>query len=81
VPLLLNAAPPNVARLAGIGPRMQAFVDAGKVAGVVTLVQHRGQRAHLEAHGYLNLADKSPMKTDSIFEVMSMPSLSPPQPS
>lgn len=72
VPLLLRAAAPNADRLARIGTHMQAFVDAGKVAGVVTLVQHRGERVHLDAHGYLNLTDKSPMKTDSIFEVMSM---------
>lgn len=72
LPLLAAAAPPNAERLARLGPRMQAFVDAGKVAGAVTLIQHRGQRVHQEAHGYLNLTDKSPMKADSIFEVMSM---------
>ncbi|MCC6537681.1 MAG: beta-lactamase family protein [Bryobacterales bacterium] len=72
---LVHAAPPPLPspeRLARIGARMQAFVDAGKVAGVVTLVQHGGQRVHLAAHGYLNLKEKTALQADSIFEVMSM---------
>lgn len=60
------------ARLAQITERMKGFVDAGEAAGIVTLVQRRGQQAHLEAAGWLDKDKKVPMKTDSIFEVMSM---------
>ena len=59
-------------RLARIGPRMKTLVEHGKAAGIVTLVQHQGKIVHLDAQGYLKLEDKTPMKTDTIFEVMSM---------
>jgi CubicO group peptidase (beta-lactamase class C family) len=77
IPLLLafasltwGAANPD--RLARIGPRMKAFVDQGKAAGIVTLVEHNGKIVHLDAQGYLKVEDKSPMKADTIFEIMSM---------
>lgn len=80
---LLCAAPPEPARvetksgldaprLTQIRPRMQSFVDSGEAPGIVTLVQRRGQLGHLEAVGSLDLEKKAPMRTDSIFEVMSM---------
>ena len=59
-------------RLARIPARMKAFVDQGTVAGVVTLVARHGAVASLEAVGYQDLEAKKPMKTDSIFQVMSM---------
>lgn len=59
-------------RLAGIGPRMQAFVDQKTVAGIVTLVAHNGEIVHLNAVGFQNLEDKKPMTPDSIFQIMSM---------
>jgi CubicO group peptidase (beta-lactamase class C family) len=59
-------------RLSRIPARMQAFVDRGEVAGIVTLVARHGQVAHLSAVGYQDLESKKPMKTDSIFQVMSM---------
>jgi CubicO group peptidase (beta-lactamase class C family) len=60
------------ARLAAIGPRMQQFVDSGAIAGAVTLVQRHGEMLHLNAVGMQNVEDKVPMKTDSIFQIMSM---------
>ena len=62
----------NPERVARIGPRMGSFVQQGKAAGVVTLLFHEGKQIHLDASGYLKLEDKSPIRTDSIFEVMSM---------
>ena len=62
----------NAERLTRIGPRMKAFVDRGKAAGIVTLISHHGKVVHLDAQGYLNLEDKTPVKTDTIFEIMSM---------
>jgi CubicO group peptidase (beta-lactamase class C family) len=59
------------ARLAGIRPRMQALAQAGQVAGVVTLVQQHGRIIHLEAAGWRDLATRAPMRTDTIFQVMS----------
>src|SRR5689334_19679663 len=54
-------------RLARIGPAMQKHIDAGEIAGVVTLVARRGRVVHLEAHGYSDIAKRTPMRTDAIF--------------
>jgi CubicO group peptidase (beta-lactamase class C family) len=59
-------------RLGRIPVRMKAFVDQGTVAGVVTLVARHGVIASLDAVGYQDLETKKPMKTDSIFQIMSM---------
>lgn len=84
VTLCLTAAPPETARvdakasgldqsrLASIPERMKAFIDNGQAAGIVTLVQRRGALGHLEAVGMQDREKKLPMKTDTIFEVMSM---------
>jgi CubicO group peptidase (beta-lactamase class C family) len=58
-------------RLARIGPAMQKHIDAGEIAGVVTLVARRGRIVHLEAHGYSDIAKRTPMKTDAIFGLAS----------
>ena len=59
-------------RLARIPVRMKAFVDQGTVAGAVMLVARHGVVASLEAVGYQDLETKKLMKTDSIFQIMSM---------
>ena len=60
------------ARLTQIGPRMQSFVDKKMVAGVVTLVAHKGEVVHVSAVGQQNVEDKKAMTPDSIFQIMSM---------
>ena len=58
-------------RLARIGPAMQRHIDAGEIAGVVTLVARRGRIAHFEAYGYADIAKRTPMRTDHIFGLAS----------
>ena len=58
-------------RLAQIGPAMQKHIDAGEIAGVVTLVARRGRIVHFEAPGYSDIAKRTPMKTDAIFGLAS----------
>ena len=58
-------------RLARIGPAMQKSIDAGEIAGVVTLVARRGRIVHFEAHGYSDIAKRTPMRTDAIFGLAS----------
>src|SRR5262245_15656656 len=58
-------------RLARIGPAMQKHIDAGEIAGVVTLVARRGRIVHFEAHGYSDIAKRTPMRTDAIFGLAS----------
>ena len=66
------AAGMNPQRLGIIPARLKEFVDANKVAGIVTLVARHGAVAQISAVGYRELEDKSLMKTDSIFRIMSM---------
>jgi len=58
-------------RLARIGPAMQRSIDAGEIAGVVTLVARRGRIVHFEAYGYSDIAKRTPMRTDAIFGLAS----------
>jgi CubicO group peptidase (beta-lactamase class C family) len=67
-----GAAGMNADRLARIPVRMKEFVTAGKTAGVVTLVARHGHVASLEAVGYQNLEEKTPMRTDTIFRLASV---------
>jgi CubicO group peptidase (beta-lactamase class C family) len=62
----------NPVWLARIPTRMKEFVDAGKTAGIVTLVARHGHVASLEAVGYQDIDRKIPMRTDSIFRIMSV---------
>lgn len=62
----------NPRRLARIPARMKQFVEQGTIAGAVTLVQHRGRLASLEAVGYEDLESRRPMRPDTTFYIMSM---------
>jgi CubicO group peptidase (beta-lactamase class C family) len=59
-------------RLAQIKVRMQGFVDKGQIAGAVTLVARHGTIVQFEAVGYQEMEQRKPMRTDSIFQIMSM---------
>lgn len=59
-------------RLARIPDRMKSYVERGTIAGAVTLVARHGTIASIEAVGYRDLESKKPMKTDTIFQIMSM---------
>ncbi len=59
-------------RLAPIPLRMKQFVDEGKAAGIVAMVVRHGQCASLDVVGYQDLEAKTPMRSDSIFRLMSM---------
>jgi CubicO group peptidase (beta-lactamase class C family) len=60
------------ARLAAIPARMQSFVDRGDLSGTVTLIARHGSIVHLEATGYQDIEAKKPMRTDTIFQIMSI---------
>ena len=59
-------------RLQRVHTAMQAQLDAGNIAGVVTLVARRGRIAHLEAQGFADISKRTPMRTDNIFGLASM---------
>jgi len=70
------AAPEDVGlsseRLAGIAGLVAEHIEAGNVAGAVTLVARRGKIAHFEAQGFMNTQTREPMRTDAIFRLASM---------
>ncbi|WP_197231438.1 serine hydrolase [Novipirellula artificiosorum] len=51
---------------------MQKLVDDGKIAGGVTMMARHGKVVHLEAVGMSDREAKVPMKTNSIFRIVSM---------
>lgn len=59
-------------RLARIGAVVAQHIEAGNVAGAVTLVARRGRIVHFEAHGLADVDTRAPMTTDSIFRLASM---------
>lgn len=71
-PLPRGAEAFHADKLAAIKPRMQRFVDEKQLPGAVTMIVQGGKVAHLEAVGLANLETKTPMRTDTIFQIMSM---------
>jgi CubicO group peptidase (beta-lactamase class C family) len=59
-------------RLERIRAHFQRYIDAGKVAGTLTLVARRGQIAYFEPQGHLELERTRPMQRDTIFRIYSM---------
>lgn len=59
-------------RLNRMHAAMQALVDTHQIGGVVTLVARDGKIVDLASFGYLDTEQKTPVKADSIFRIMSM---------
>jgi CubicO group peptidase (beta-lactamase class C family) len=59
-------------RLARIGEHFQRYIDAGKLAGVLTLVARRGHIAYLEPQGHLEIERRRPVTRDAVFRIYSM---------
>lgn len=58
--------------LANIPLRMKEFVEAGKTAGVVTILARHGYVASFEAAGYGDLQKKIAMRKDALFRIASL---------
>jgi len=59
-------------RLQRIHEVMERHIQAGDIAGGVTLVARKGRLAHLEAHSVMDLESRKPMPKDAIFRIASM---------
>ena len=59
-------------RLSRIGGHLKRYVDAGKIAGTLTLIARRGQIAYLEPLGHLEIERRRPVTPDSIWRIYSM---------
>jgi len=62
-------------RLAGITAALQPSLDEKEIAGAVTLVISREKILHFETHGFADVATQSPMKPNTMFNIMSMTKL------
>jgi CubicO group peptidase (beta-lactamase class C family) len=70
--LCRSARAANAARLSLIRTRMEEAVARRAMPGAVTLVAHEGKVVHHEAVGFQDLDKKTPMRKDTIFQIMSM---------
>jgi len=73
----LPLAPPeevgmSAERLGQIRPAMQAYVDDGRLAGVMTMVARRGKVVHWEAVGMRDIEAGDPLERDDVFRIYSM---------
>ncbi len=59
-------------RLNRLSSTVQAFVDQGRAAGIVTLVVRQGKVVHFEAFGKRDLESGAAMQKDTIFRIASM---------
>ena len=69
---LPGAVDMSAERLDRIPPAMQAYVDDGRLAGVMTMVARRGQVVHWDAVGMRDLEAADPLEPDDIFRIFSM---------
>ncbi|MGK2947724.1 MAG: serine hydrolase domain-containing protein [Acidimicrobiales bacterium] len=51
---------------------MHAYVDAGKLPGVQTLVSRRGQLVHHDCYGWSDVEAEVPVTADTIYRIYSM---------
>ncbi len=59
-------------RLQRINQLVQRYIDAGQITGAITVVSRKGQVAHFEAQGQMDLEARTPMRKDAIFRIASM---------
>lgn len=59
-------------RLARFDGLARAAVEEGRLAGVVTLVSRRGRVVQEGVYGLADIADRRPMRPDTIFRIASM---------
>jgi CubicO group peptidase (beta-lactamase class C family) len=59
-------------RLQRIHAMVQRHIESNQYRGAVTLVARRGQIAHFEAHGQMDIESKRTMRKDALFHLASM---------
>ena len=59
-------------RLERVTAVLDKYIDAGELAGVVSLIYRHGEVAHVSARGVQDTDTKTPMARDTIFGLASM---------
>ena len=62
----------DASQLRTIEQQVGEALDEKKLAGAVTMVIRNGGVVHLEAHGWQDVENRVPMRTDTIFRIYSM---------
>jgi CubicO group peptidase (beta-lactamase class C family) len=62
----------NLNSLARIRPRMQAYVDSGKIPGISTLLAHKGRVIWSDQVGWQDKEAAMPLQSEAIFRIYSM---------
>ncbi len=67
-----EAAGMSSQRLERIKPAMQSYVDKKQIAGLSTMIAHKGKVVHFEQVGQMDIEANMPMSDDAIFRIYSM---------
>src|SRR6478672_10660425 len=59
-------------RLKRIHDLIERRIESRDISGAVTLVARKGQVAHIEAQGLMDIETSKPMAADAMFRIMSM---------
>lgn len=58
--------------LARIGASLEAYVDSGKLAGVIAVIARHGKIAYSQTIGHMDVERAVPMRSDAVFRMYSM---------
>ena len=62
----------SVAALERIAPALQAYVDSGKLPGLLAVVARHGKLAYVASVGSMDMEHRHPMEPDAVFRLFSM---------
>ena len=62
----------SVAALERIAPALQAYVDSGKLPGLLAVVARHGKLAYVASVGSMDMEHRHPMEPDDVFRLFSM---------
>src|SRR5499426_1931757 len=72
----IEASPEDVglssAGVARLQRHIQAYVDAGKLPGAISMVQRRGKVVHFQTYGRRDLEAGTPVEPETLFRIYSM---------
>ena len=58
--------------LARIAPALRTYTESSRLPGIVFAVARHGKLVQLEAVGSMDIAQRTPMRTDAVFRIVSM---------
>jgi CubicO group peptidase (beta-lactamase class C family) len=74
--IMITVSPESVglsqSRLNRINELTDSYISKGKLAGTITMVARKGQVAHFECHGMMNVEEAQSMQEEAIFRLYSM---------